>query len=129
MKKIILINILIFIFLLIVADVFFYFQQMKIEKSTRLYNFFNIPQKFSIDTVPYDEGKEYKTSFPIIISGCSFAYSWGLSGEDTFAYKLAKKLKRHVFVCAVPGCGPNEALWIYNNDKMYKSVWGGGKRT
>lgn len=122
MKKILLVNFILILFAFITADIIYFFIQGKIENlPMKEYKFFNVPKEFNNTFNGYTEGEEYKGKKPpIIITGCSFGYSWGLKKEETLAYKLAKETKRTVIVEAIPAGGPNETLKIFDNEGIYK---------
>ncbi len=125
MKKIIIINSIIIIILLCILDVFFYYKQSDIEEfDIKEYKFFNSPVDFK-----YEHNKDMNAGMnfigeksPLFIIGCSFAYSYGLNYEDSFAYKLANYTQRPVYVFALPSTGPNETLKIFSDKKLFEGI-------
>lgn len=121
MKKILFVNLILIILAYVAADVIYFFMQAKAENlPLKEYKFFNIPKELNETAAPYTEGKEYRNKPPIMITGCSFGYSWGLNETETLAYKLSKHAKREVIVEALPAGGPNETLWKFDNENIYK---------
>ncbi len=59
---------------------------------------------------------------PILLLGCSFAYSYGLSAEKSLHTLLSKVTNRTVYNGAIPcGC-PTEAILITSSPEFYKSI-------
>lgn len=56
--------------------------------------------------------KNNKVSSPIIISGCSFTYGYGLKSTESFQFFLSEQTKRPVYNLGVIGGGLREALYI-----------------
>lgn len=125
LKKIFLINILVFLFIFIILEIVFYFKQSPTEHiDIKYYKFFNIPVDYQYsDIIIYETGEEYKNrAKSIILAGCSFAYSFGLDKNDSLAAKLSQYSKRNVIVKAIQATGPNEALYNFSNEELYKQI-------
>lgn len=125
LKKILFINILIFLFIFILLEIVFYFKQSTTENiDIKYYKFFNIPRNYQFsDIISYQTGEEYKNrAKSVVLAGCSFAYSWGLEQNDSLAAKLSQYSKRNVIVKAIPATGPNETLYNFSNEELYKQI-------
>ncbi len=126
LKKIFLINILVFLFIFITLEIVFYFKQSQIENiDIKYYKFFNIPNDYQFsEIITYETGKEYKNrAKSVILAGGSFAYSFGLDpNEQSLAAKLSQYSKRNVIVKAVPATGPNETLYNFSNEELYNQI-------
>ncbi len=69
-------------------------------------------------------GQNYRNTPPqaIIVFGCSMAYGVGLNENQTFAYKISKKLKRPVYNFAYPGGGLNQIYYLLQYSKFKQSI-------
>lgn len=67
------------------------------------------------------EGLEYNNK-PIVIFGCSYAYGYNLSKEQTFSYKLANTTMRPVYNRAWTGWSIQHMLYQTRLEKFYKQI-------
>ena len=134
-KKVLIINIIFCLIIFMCFEVLFFFKGKEAENLEK-HKFINIPKNITYDDLininqhtinlndfperQYNTGEQYKKdNNSIILIGCSFAYSWGLTYKDSFANQLSKKTKRPVYTRANPGSGPNESLYVLSNEKFY----------
>lgn len=68
------------------------------------------------------EGEQYKNKKPIVIFGCSYAYGYNLSAEQTLSYKLANAAKRPVYNRAWIGWGIQHMLYQAQYEKLYEQI-------
>ena len=119
------INILVFIFLILISDFTTFFLYSKIyekdvvakNKESNHFGYYSQFPVYIFDLNNFYKGKdntyigrepdglEYKNKVPIIVFGCSYAYGLYLNNNQTFSYKLAHILKRPVYNRALPGAG------------------------
>lgn len=133
MKKILLINIIIFAVLLFFIEIFIWTSEnIYLDKNNK-----NIEKKFipfhkgikffnfDLENFPAKErepeGLNYKKK-PIVIFGCSYAYGFELNREDTLSYKLSNLTKRPVYNRANPGWGVQHMLYQVRKNKFYELV-------
>lgn len=139
--KIICINLIIFIALIVLSEVFL-FNTAKYELKEKL-NIIqkmnkqsgkSIQNKLEYNLTPlyfvYDyektqlrkpEGLKYKKP-PILLFGCSYTYGEGLKDKETFSYKLSNLSKRPVYNRANSGWGTQHILYQLKRDDFYKEV-------
>lgn len=131
-KKIIFYNLVLIFVIFIIFEIIFIFKSAKIENvNIKNYKIINIPKERKYNNF-FDEnpnenprcfiGENYKNKQPILLIGCSFAYSYGLETENSLGYKLSHYLKRPVYMRAIPAGGPNEALYIFRQKEFYKTI-------
>ena len=130
MKKVLLINVLICIFIYLIFEVLFYFKGVKVENlNIKTQPFINIPSDLTIDVTSNIDGLRTRKYVPdkiqgkpIILTGGSFANSFGLAEKDTLANQLAVNSNRIVFERAFCGGGINEVLYTFKQDALYNSI-------
>ena len=129
MKKIIFIVISFIIFFLLlefsIYSIFVYKQkQMVASTNFDLPNEYNYSFKYNfIDSIinseyTYRKKVSFGNNQKILIFGCSYAYGAQLEEEDTFGYKLAKKLNATVYNRSFPGLGLQHMYYQINNNSF-----------
>jgi len=137
--RIITINLLLFVCLWFLLDLFFYSYSLK---QASILNVTNLLRMYKTDLIYYQDsddyfsgnedntehkgrspdGLEYKNAEPIVIFGCSFAFGHHLKASQTFSRKLSQQLKRPVYNRAFCGAGFQHALQQSLSYNFYKTV-------
>lgn len=117
-KKIIFINIFLFILVLILAEFFVYFKETSVFNKRPAYSLYkeNYEIKKLKENMRKPTGLEYKKS-PVLIYGCSYGYGFALDEKYTFGYKLSKYAKRPVYNFSMSSKGLQDALYLIKNDE------------
>ena len=138
--KIIIINIIIFIFLLFIIEVGIWYcenKRLELNKDEFILKNGYIPfhggiKKDNIDLNYFPseennygrspEGLQYKKKKPVVIFGCSYAYGFLLNKNQTLSYKLAQSTKRPVYNRAFTAWGSAHMLTQVRDELFYKQV-------
>lgn len=128
MKKkvvVVLVNLIIVIFLLFIADIVCYtvlskrpFSFQNYISSAKLMTFEDFVSKWKYR----DALKPKSNKRPILIFGCSFAYGDKLEFEQSLSYKLAKLTDRSVYNRAVSSTGLQYFLYMLQHFEIQKEV-------
>ena len=125
--KIVLINILCLIVLFVGIECYFYIDTANFYKNKMGNNY----AKYTLKKEPFENkfnyyfkevmrkpvGLNYKKK-PILFLGCSYAYGYYLTDEETISYKISKKAKRPIYNWACSAGGIQHAYYVI--DKMPK---------
>lgn len=144
--KIIFINILIIVFLLIIAEISAFIIEMNVLVKEGAFDNKTTIQKISemfkyyyktISNYNEEPCNKYLLREPIIndnfkknlvILGCSFAYGHQLKTKETLQYKLANQAKYNVYNLAMSSTGLRTTLWTLRNKELLQEYMGGRKK-
>ncbi len=120
-----LLNLIVILVLLLVADMICYrilskrpFSFQDYIVSTKLITFEDIVSNFKYRDVIKPKSKKK----PVLIFGCSFAYGYGLEFEQSLSYKLADLTGRSVYNRAVPSTGLQYFLYMLKHFDIQKEI-------
>lgn len=130
----IIISILLFVFIFIAFDIYFY---LKIENHASFLKYFSVYKnkttkelindyvykndKRIVKKYPKIENKDSKLS-PLLLFGDSFIYSNRLDKDKTLAKIIAKHTKRPIYDQSTPYVKPQHILFELKSDELYKTV-------
>ena len=112
MKKIVFINIFIFLLLLCFFELFFVLKNYYSKPID--YKFYDVPINSLYRSI---KGENY-TKKPVILFGCSIAYGYNLDSNQNFSSILSRETKRPVYNAAVTGYGPAHMLKLLKENRM-----------
>ena len=140
MKKVILTNIIVLVFVLFIIEISAYiFSIYKYTQYIKRYNIKNVNNLYSYNYIMkyYDDyfklnenkkwvirkpsGLNYKKR-PIVLFGCSFCYGMGLEYNETFGYKLAEYTKRPVYNRGMFGSGLQHVFIQFEHSHDLKNI-------
>ena len=134
--KIIFINILAILSICILVEIFLFLKEyhrivtdnyFKEEYlfSTHLRNYireFSSPKYYWPRDFRKPAGLEYKDKPSIILLGCSYAYGFRLTEEESFHTVLAEAMKRPVFNLSLVAGGPRDTLYELRNNELLDEI-------
>lgn len=83
---------------------------------------FQMSKKNNLDYFRSTSGEEYNDKKPILIFGCSFAYSYGLDDNQTISSKLSTATKRTVYNFGICAAGIQHMLALIKNPNLYNKI-------
>ena len=129
MKKIIILNLILFISIFFAFDYFIFCQtRQKYDLKMPYYeNLFKNTKSlgqcvsFYSSQIPYREPENENSTLPsIYITGCSYAYGFGLEKDETLSAKLGHLIKNPVYNKAFQSWGLNHTVFLAKNDILLK---------
>lgn len=136
MKKIILVNIAVFLAFLFLTEFIFLCHKfyLKYRKIKRVYHYGTVQTTkkavksiidlYTINENYFDEQTfrppllTQKTNDGIILAGCSFTYGETLGEDETLGYKLFKATDKNIYNLGIQGGSPRETLYIFNHSDI-----------
>lgn len=129
MKKIIILNLIFLIFVFFAFD-YFIFCQARQKYGLEMSYYENLFKKnksankcisFYSSQIPYRKPENKNSTLPsIYITGCSYAYGFGLEEDETLSAKLGHLIKNPVYNKAFHSWGLNHTVFLAKNDILLK---------
>ena len=131
--KTLFINLIIFVFLLGLIELFCIFntfQEIKQNGYTFSKHLKNTIESYKNDKYinikdirPISIPRTKVNKQPLAVMGCSYAYGLHLRNEETLSAKLSELTNRTVINLGINGASPREILYIFSNENIFKQLF------